>query len=478
MTGQERTVEDPGQRPPGGRVLRVSVLCLGVWLHAASSMLAATTLPSAVREFGGGQLIGWAFALYLLGSILAGAGTGVLARRGQLTVGLIGAGGVYLLGCAAAALAPNMAVILGGRFIQGVGGGFMVALTYVALSRWFDESRLPRLLAVVSAVWSVSALSGPLVGGMFSTFGQWRWAFWAFALQAAVFIAACGFLLPFEQSVRDSSSRAVFPSARLAVLSLSVLAVAVAGARIDAVVSPVLSVLGVLLLWLVFALDAAREDDRMFPRQLMDPASRVGAGLLFVLVNSFSTMSFLVYGSILLETLHNVSPLAAGFIVALESIAWGVAAVAVSRCSEGFEATLIRTGATLIVAGILGFAATMSTGPIWLLLIFAIAQGAGFGMGWAYVVKRIAANATSDDKEVAASAVPTLQQVGFAFGAVATGIVANSLGFGDDVTISAARSAAPWIFAAFLPTSLAAGLAAWRLTAREQPQIRRSAAQS
>ena len=69
------------------------MLCVGVWLHAASSMLAAITLPSAVREFGGGELIGWAFALYLLGSILAGAGTGVLARLTQLKFGPVSAGG-------------------------------------------------------------------------------------------------------------------------------------------------------------------------------------------------------------------------------------------------------------------------------------------------------------------------------------------------------------------------------------------------
>ena len=46
---------------------RLLVLCLAVWLHAANTMLAATTLPEAVGEIGGLRLISWAFSLYLMG---------------------------------------------------------------------------------------------------------------------------------------------------------------------------------------------------------------------------------------------------------------------------------------------------------------------------------------------------------------------------------------------------------------------------
>ena len=442
---------------------RLAVLCLGVWLHAASSMLAATTLPSAVREFGGSQLIGWAFALYLLGSILAGAGTGILARRFSLKFGLVGAALIYLVGCAICALAPDMIVVLIGRLFQGIGGGFMIALTYVGLSRWFEEKMLPRLLAIVSAVWSVSAFCGPLVGGTFATFGNWRWAFWAFVLQAALFIVACLILMP-KETARESNGNARFPFMRLFVLSLSILSVALAGAQPGAITSPVLCLFGVLLLWMVFYLDAKSRKDRMFPTKPMNPASPVGAGLLFVLFASISTMTFLVYGPILLETIHGVTPLTAGYIVAFESIAWGIGAVVVSKCSEEYDVILIRTGSVLISAGILGFALWMSTGPLWLLLICAAGQGVGFGISWGFIVKRITSNASAGEQEIASSSVPTLQQIGFAVGAAAAGIVANIIGFGDNVTVAIALDAAPWIFAAFLPFALVSNFAAWRLT--------------
>ena len=74
-----------------GLLPQFAVLCFAIWLHAANSMLAATTLPSAVDELGGAHLIAWAFTLYQLGSILAGAAAGLLARKIGLREGLAGA---------------------------------------------------------------------------------------------------------------------------------------------------------------------------------------------------------------------------------------------------------------------------------------------------------------------------------------------------------------------------------------------------
>ena len=49
---------------------------------------------------------------------------------------------------------------------------------------------MPRLIALISAVWSISAFCGPLIGGSFATFGHWRFAFWASVAQAFIFLIA------------------------------------------------------------------------------------------------------------------------------------------------------------------------------------------------------------------------------------------------------------------------------------------------
>src|ERR1700761_3265532 len=126
-----------------GQLAKFILLCLGVWLHAADSLLAATVMPAAVAEIGGIALINWAFALYHLGSILASVATGSLAGRIGLRMSLVLAALLYAAGCAASAVAPSIGPLLAGRLLQGLGGGGMMALSYVAIHEIFPERLWP-----------------------------------------------------------------------------------------------------------------------------------------------------------------------------------------------------------------------------------------------------------------------------------------------------------------------------------------------
>jgi len=112
-------------------------VCLGVWLHAADALVATTVMPSAIAEIGGLPYIYWTIALYELGSIIAGAVTGVGVVALGLRTAMMASALVYALGCAASALAPSMTVMLVGRLVQGLGGGAMLALSYVGVTLVF-----------------------------------------------------------------------------------------------------------------------------------------------------------------------------------------------------------------------------------------------------------------------------------------------------------------------------------------------------
>ena len=64
-----------------GRLPLFALICLAVWLNAADSLITATIMPSVGRALGGYAYFGWATAGYLLGSVLAGASSGILALR-------------------------------------------------------------------------------------------------------------------------------------------------------------------------------------------------------------------------------------------------------------------------------------------------------------------------------------------------------------------------------------------------------------
>ena len=118
---------------------RLLVLCLAVWLHAANTMLAATTLPDAVGEIGGLRFISWAFALYLTGSIVAATAVSAFVAGHGLRRTMLVSTLLYTLGCIICASAPVMPVLLAGRIVQGLGGGALVALVFVAHSSDSDH---------------------------------------------------------------------------------------------------------------------------------------------------------------------------------------------------------------------------------------------------------------------------------------------------------------------------------------------------
>ena len=446
-----------------GRLVQFIILCLGVWLHAADSFLAATTMPAAVREIGGIAFINWAIALYQLGAIVSGAAVGVIARRLSLRDVLILAAVLYGCGCVASAVAPDIGVMLLGRLIQGLGGGVMIALTYVATQRLFPERLWVRLMAIVSAIWGASSLCGPLIGGAFAVAGLWRGAFWAFGAQALLLIiAAIVFLgdLPCDQ--RQGGA---WPWQPLLLLAVGTIVIAAAGVVPGLGPSALLGGAGALLLYVAARVDLAAPG-RVLPAQALRPLHPVGAGLLMVLALAAGSAPFTCYGPVLLEVLFGTSPLVAGYILAAESIAWTVGTLTTSGLSSRAEPFLIRGGATMIAAGGAGLAAFVATGPVLLILLSVLLQGLGFGICWPFIVRRIVIAAEPSERDLAASAASSMQRIGYALGSSASGIAANAAGLGQGASLSAAHAAGFSIFASFLPVLAIGTVAAWRLTRR------------
>src|SRR5258708_31558995 len=84
-----------------GRLLQFILLCLGVWLHAADTLVTATLMPAVVEDIGGVAYVNWTISLYQIGSILAGAPTRALARRVGVGGMLVAAALIFGVGCVA-----------------------------------------------------------------------------------------------------------------------------------------------------------------------------------------------------------------------------------------------------------------------------------------------------------------------------------------------------------------------------------------
>jgi MFS family permease len=464
LARMSQAATSPTAPPDAATSLRwplVVLVCLGVWLHAADALVATTVMPSAIAEIGGLGFLYWTIALYELGSIVAGAATGLLALQLGLRGAMSAAALVYVLGCAASALAPSMAVMLGGRLVQGLGGGAMLALSYVGVSQLFPAPLWPRVLAITASVWGVSALVGPLVGGAFAQVGLWRGAFWAFAAQGVLLIAATPLFVPARMT--PAGIGAALPGRQLLALTAGVLAISAAGVQSEPWRMAACAAVGFATLVLVLRLES-HAPVRLFPPTPLAFGVPWGPGYVMVLALATATVSFTVYAPLLLARLYGITALTAGFLVAVESVAWTLAAIAFAGAPASRETVLIRSGAAAIAAGVVGLAWTMPRGPVWALVLWTALQGMGFGMCWAFLLRRIVAGVPAEDRERASAAVPTMQMIGYAVGAAGSGMVANALGLVDGAPDAVVRSVAFWVFAAFVPLAVFGVAAAWRVT--------------
>jgi MFS family permease len=447
-----------------GDLGRFCFISLGIFLHATNETMVATIMPAMVRDIGGVEFVGWSFAVYEIGSIIAGAASGRLVSLVSLRANMVIAALLFMAGCIFCALAPAMPWFLMGRLLEGFGGGGLVALAFVSVERLFPRAIWPQLFAIMSAIWGVSAFAGPLLGAVASETISWRWAFAASGLIGLI-IGLSSFVvlrLRAALTLAASESRPSFPFGVLACLAASVILIAMAGLAIETVRSSLLLITGLLGVALVFLLDARRPESRLFPSRPFDWRSPVGLGMTMIAAFSVATVSFGLYAPLILTSVHGMALITTGYIIATESIAWSVLSILVANAPPHRERLIIASGAFMIAGGVLGFAYAVPHGVLPLILACAILQGGGFGIAWPFVTRIIVAAAAAPERTIASSAVPTMQRLGYAVGAAIAGIIANAAGFSKGLSATTAAGAASWLFVAFLPLAVVGCVAGWR----------------
>lgn len=457
-----------------GDLGRFCFISLGIVLHASNETMIATIMPSMVADISGVEMVGWSLSIYEIGSITAGAAAGRLMSYMALRTNMVLAALIYAAGAAVCAAAPDMHWFLAGRLLEGFGGGALVSLSYVSIERLFPRLIWPQLFAIVSVVWGVSAFGGPLIGALFAEAASWRWAFWTFAI-AGVGMALVSFaVLRGPQSTRRKESPhgvPPFPWLPLLVLAAAIMAIAVAGVGSGMVRSGLLLGLGVAGIACFFLLDARNPRSRLFPTRPLDMNTQVGKGIVMMAAFSAGTITFSIYGPLILTSLHGISILTTGYIIAAESIAWSVMSILVASARPQHERRIILAGAVMIFCGMIGFIYAVPSGSIPLILACAILQGGGFGIAWPFVTRLIVSSAREEERTVTSSAVPTMQRIGYAVGAAFAGIIANAAGFSGGLSGETAHSVAQWLFVAFIPFGVVGCVAALRLLNVERSRL-------
>src|SRR5213595_2826832 len=172
-----------------------SALLLVVLLASLDQTIVATALPTIVGDLGGLSHLSWVVTAYLLASTITGPLYGkfgdLYGRKKTLQVAIV----IFLIGSMLCGISQNMPELIAFRAVQGLGAGGLITTTIAVVGDIIPPRDRGRYQGIFGAVFGVSTIIGPLLGGFFVDNLSWRWIFYvnlpvgavAFAVIGAVF---------------------------------------------------------------------------------------------------------------------------------------------------------------------------------------------------------------------------------------------------------------------------------------------------
>ena len=164
-------------------------LMLVLLLASLDQTIVSTALPTIVSELGGLEHLSWVVTAYLLAVTVVTPMYGKLGDLYGRKVVLQGALVLFLVGSALCGLAESMTELIVFRAIQGLGGGGLIVSAQAAIGDVVAPSERGKYTGLFGAVFGVSSIAGPLIGGFLTTHASWRWIFYVnLPVGAAAFV--------------------------------------------------------------------------------------------------------------------------------------------------------------------------------------------------------------------------------------------------------------------------------------------------
>jgi len=293
------TVVDPiADRPADRRsvLLVVSGLMLVMLLASLDQTIVSTALPTIVGELGGLEHLSWVVTAYLLAVTIVTPLYGKLGDLYGRKIVLQGALAIFLVGSVLCGLAQGMTELIAFRAIQGLGGGGLMVSAQAAIGDVVPPRERGKWTGLFGAVFGISSIAGPLIGGFLTTNASWRWIFYVNVPLGLVALGVLAVTLPGKRERVEHSIDYVGTALLAAALSALVLATTLGGTSYDWN-SPFIIAMGVIAVVGIAAFVAAERRAKepilppsLFRNRVFTVTSAVGLVVGFAL---FGGLTFL-----------------------------------------------------------------------------------------------------------------------------------------------------------------------------------------
>ena len=171
-------------------------ILLALFLGALDQTIVGVALPTIVTDLGGQSLLTWTITIYLLASTITvpfyGKLSDLYGRKPLLLIGIV----LFLVGSALSGLSQNMTQLIIFRGIQGLGAGALFPISLAVIGDLFTPAERGKYQGLFGAVFGLSSIIGPLLGGFLTEQMTWHWIFYVNLPIGLVALAVIGRLLP------------------------------------------------------------------------------------------------------------------------------------------------------------------------------------------------------------------------------------------------------------------------------------------
>lgn len=199
-TAEPELDAEPPELSVTARNLAFAVIAASMLLAALDSTVVSTALPTIVGDLGGAAHMSWVVTAFFLAEAVATALAGkfgdLFGRKAVFVVSI----GIFTLASLLAGAAQGMTWLILTRALQGVGAGGLMVTSMATIADIVPLRERGKYQGAIGAVFGVTTVLGPLIGGLFTDNLSWRWVFYINLPIALVIVPVALRLLPRTQT--------------------------------------------------------------------------------------------------------------------------------------------------------------------------------------------------------------------------------------------------------------------------------------
>jgi EmrB/QacA subfamily drug resistance transporter len=357
-------------------------IMLTMFLGALDQTIVATALPTIGRHFGNLNDLSWVVTAYLLtgtaSTPLYGKLSDIYGRRMVMLIAI----GIFIAGSIACALAPSMTALILARALQGLGGGGLMALAQTIIADIVSPRERGRYQGYIGAVFAVSSVGGPVLGGFLTEQLDWSLIFW---INLPLGLVALGMtsrvlrLVPYQPRKHrlDLIGATLMISASVSLL----LALSWGGSRYDWISGPIGALLlGSAVLWGLFAWRLVSTSEPFLPLTVLgNPVVRCAA--LTGACNMGTLVGMTIFVPLYFEVVMHLSASQSGMALIPLMAATVASSTVTGRAMMHMEhyKRMSLIGLTVSIVSLIPLAIWPSAIPIPVVLILLMVIGIGLG---------------------------------------------------------------------------------------------------